>query len=216
MKDRKFTEAEIINFLRQEFTPTSLEVRVGIGDDTAVIKKNDYYWLLTKDLLLENVHFLLAAHPPFLLGRKSLNVNVSDVAAMGGRPRWCLLGLGISNKVGRTWLKEFLAGFKTAAREAGIELLGGDLSRSTRLFISVTLIGESKSPVLREGARPGDILYVSGSLGEAALGLQLLKKGHRLGENPGLDYFLKRFLDPAPAVALGSRNSQGWFRFSDD
>jgi len=202
MKSKEFTEAQLISFLRHEFSPTSPDVILGIGDDTAVIKKEDGYWLLTKDLLLENVHFLLAAHPPFLLGRKSLNVNISDIAAMGGRPCWALLGLGISRRLDLAWLKEFLAGFKAAAKEAGVELVGGDLSRSPRLFISVTLIGESQSPVLRAGAKPGESIYVSGSLGEAAFGLQLLKKGHRLRETPELEVFLERFLDPAPQLSL--------------
>ncbi|RLE02621.1 MAG: thiamine-phosphate kinase [Candidatus Aminicenantes bacterium] len=202
MKIREFTEAQLINFLHDEFAAASPEVTLGIGDDTAVIHQDDGYWLLTKDLLLENVHFRLAFHPPFLLGRKSLNVNISDIAAMGGRPAWALLGLGIPKKVNLAWLKEFLAGFKAAAREAGVELVGGDLSRSSHLFISVSLIGETKSPVFRAGAKPGEFIYVSGALGEAALGWQLLKKGHRLGETPELENCLQRFLDPTPQLSL--------------
>lgn len=205
---REFKEEDIIKFLQQKFKGQTNEVLVGIGDDTAIIKAGKRYLLLTKDVLIENTHFLLKVHPPYLLGRKCLNVNVSDIAAMGGRPCYCLLGLGISNKIDWTWIEEFFAGFKSAATEVGLELVGGDLSRSSLVMISVTLVGESKFPVLREGAKPGDLIYVSGYLGEAALGLKLIKNGYILGKNKEVDYFIRRFLDPAPDLYLGQQLAQ--------
>ncbi|HDJ22751.1 MAG TPA: thiamine-phosphate kinase [Candidatus Aminicenantes bacterium] len=202
---KDFNEDSIIKFLQQKFSSSTAKALVGIGDDTAVIKTGKSYLLLTKDLLIENTHFIFKVHPPYLLGRKCLNVNLSDIAAMGGKPNYCLIGLGLSNKVDWAWLQEFFAGVESATREFGLELVGGDLSRSSTVMISVTIVGKSKYPVLRSGAKPGDLIYVSGHLGEAAWGLKLLKKGYSLGKNKEIDYFIHRFLDPSPNLKLGQQ-----------
>ncbi|MGA2363792.1 MAG: thiamine-phosphate kinase [Candidatus Aminicenantales bacterium] len=178
-------------------------VRLGIGDDAAVVRSPKEL-LLTKDLLVEGVDFRRSLHPPRLLGRKSLNVNLSDIAAMGGRPLHAVLGLALPGETEREWLSEFLAGFREASREAGVALVGGDISEAREILISVTVTGEAGPFVPRSGARPGDLVFVSGSLGDAAAGLRLLKKGTRQGKNRAANPLIKAFLDPAPRLELGS------------
>lgn len=174
----------------------------GIGDDCAVLELPPGHLLLTsKDLLIEGVHFQLSWSDWRTLGRKSVAVNASDIASMGGTPRFLYLGLGVPDSVKVEELNLFLDGFLEAAAENGALLVGGDTCRSPGpLLISVTVEGSVlKSEVIRRsGARPGDGIYVSGTLGDSALGLRQLLKD----EKP--DKFLaRRHLDPQPRIALG-------------
>jgi len=203
MKLRSLRERELVAAIRREFSQPKRGLVLGIGDDAAVIQAARGGILLTTDLLIEHAHFTIDLHPPFLLGRKSLNVNVSDIAAMGGRPRFALLGLGLRRGLPEAWLGEFMAGFKEAAADVGVALIGGDISGSREICISVTLAGEGERFVRRSGARPGDLLFVSGAPGRAAAGLKLLKKGRRLGQDARADVLLRAFLDPVPGVGLG-------------
>jgi thiamine-monophosphate kinase len=123
---------------------------------------------------------------------------------MGGRPLHAVLGLALPGDTERRWLSEFLAGFREASREAGVALVGGDISEAREILISVTVTGEAGPFVPRSGARPGDLVFVSGSLGDAAAGLRLLEKGARPGKNRAAGPLLKAFLDPAPRLELGS------------
>ncbi|MFB0564492.1 MAG: thiamine-phosphate kinase [Candidatus Aminicenantaceae bacterium] len=208
MKLKTLEEEELISAIRREYSELSPEVIVGIGDDAAVIKFGKKHLIVTKDVLLEGVHFLVNLHPPYLLGRKSLYVNLSDIAAMGGVSKYSLLGLGLPPKTDPDWLKEYLSGFKSAADEQGVSLVGGDVSESKRISISVSVIGEGKKIIQRNGAEEEHLIFVSGSLGDAAQGLILLKKGYRLGDDERADVFLKAFLDPCPPVSLGSELSR--------
>lgn len=203
MRLRTLRERELVAAIRRYFPAAGRRIALGIGDDAAVIKAGGAELLLTTDLLIEDIHFTTAIHPAYLLGRKSMNVNVSDVAAMGGRPRFALLGLGLTAALGRRWVSDFFSGFKAAADDAGVALVGGDVSGSRKVCISVTLVGDAERSILRSGARPGDLIFVSGCLGQAAAGLRLLKRGVRLGRNPHADSLLKAFLDPEPQVGLG-------------
>jgi len=203
MKLDKLGERELLSVIRRHFTVPRKDVILGIGDDAAILEPGPGRLLVTKDLLVEGYDFILSLHDPRLLGRKSLNVNISDIAAMGGRPLYAVLGLGLSSETSLDWVVEFFAGFKEAGREAGVVLVGGDLSQSHHIFVSVTVIGRAKRAVLRSGARPGDHIFVSGSLGDSKQGLLLYKKGHRMGESAGTDHFLREFLDPKPQTALG-------------
>jgi len=200
---QNLTEKDLISALRKGFPARSPDVVLGIGDDAAVVKIGNSQVLLTKDLLIEDHHFKTVYHPPALLGRKCLNVNLSDIAAMGGRPRFALLGLGIPVKTDPRWGDEFLKGLKAAAREASVQLVGGDVSEAKKITISVSIVGTTKSFFRRDGARPGDRIFVSGSLGNAKYGFLLLKEGMRLGEDRKMDVFINSFLDPIPRLALG-------------
>lgn len=155
-------------------------VRVGMGDDAAVIRpRGGYEWVLTTDAFLENMHFLLAVHPPEAVGYKALARATSDLAAMGARPRYFLLNLALPPSCTERWFDRFLKGMSRAARSFGLVLVGGDTTRCPLVAINLTVIGEAHPgrTILRSGARPGDFLCVSGRLGEAEMGLQLLQGG---------------------------------------
>lgn len=171
-------------------------VSCGIGDDAASLEPTPgTLQLITSDMLLEGVHFDLAYTPPELLGRKSLAVNLSDMAAMGGRPRWFLLSLGIPESIQLDFLDSFVKGLLEIGAEYGVALVGGDTCSSRGgLVVSITLIGE-QSPdkvAYRRGARPGDFVCVTGTVGDSALGLAELRGGLRRG------HAVDRHLDPVP------------------
>lgn len=203
MKLHHLNEKQLIRAIREEFRGPHPGLTLGIGDDAAVIKTRGTNFVITKDLLIEDVHFILRYHPSRLLGRKSLSVNLSDLAAMGAFPKYALLGLGLPKRSETKWVREFFAGFKSAAKEYGVSLIGGDITRAQKVTISVTLLGEGKNIIRRDGAKPEDRLFVSGPLGEAREGLLLLKKGIQLGKNKQQNRMLKAFLDPKPRIELG-------------
>lgn len=183
---------------------TGTGVTTGIGDDCAVTGMTPGMQLLTStDMLLEDVHFRRSWHDPYRLGRKSLAVNISDIAAMGGIPRWATLSLGIPPGLPLDFLDEFTRGFLAMSGEYGVTLIGGDTCSSRQgLAISVTIMGEQlpECIVRRSGARPGDEIWVTGTLGDAAMGLRLVESG----ETEGHEYLLSRLLDPVPRTAAGT------------
>jgi thiamine-monophosphate kinase len=203
MRLRSLRERELVSAIRKEFAGAVVGLLTGIGDDAAVIRCAGARCLLTTDLLIEDIHFTSALHPPFLLGRKALNVNLSDIAAMGGRPRYALLGLALPPNVGKGWVEKFFAGFKEAAGEAGVGLAGGDISAAKKICLTVTVMGVVDRAVPRSGARPGDFICVSGNLGDSAAGLRLLRAGHKMGKSRKVESLLRAFLDPIPQIALG-------------
>jgi len=203
MRLKDLGERRIISGIRSLSGRRRSDIILGIGDDAAVVR-GPKKLLITKDLLVEDVDFRRRLHPPRLLGRKSLNVNLSDIGAMGGRPLHAVLGLALPGNLEAAWLTEFLAGFREAAKRARVALIGGDISRARRIVISVTVTGGAESFVPRSGARPGDWIFVSGTLGDAAQGLRLLKKGFRPGKDGPAGRLLKAFLDPEPRLELGA------------
>jgi len=196
-------ERGLIGLIRKVFPARGKSVLLGIGDDAAILRPGRKPIILTKDLLVEDVDFLRDRHPAFFIGRKSLSVNLSDIAAMGGTPRAALLGLGLPGDLGLDWIRAFLKGFASAGRDYGVDLIGGDISKSREIVVSVTLIGEGESLVTRSGARPGDGVYVSGTLGDAALGLALLNTGVEPRGRGSEAAVVKAFLDPTPQLVLG-------------
>jgi thiamine-monophosphate kinase len=177
---------------------------LGIGDDAALwTPSRGRTTILTCDWFLEGVHFLRAKHPPDAVGWKSLTRAASDVAAMGGRPRCFLLSLALPPTLTGKWLTEFLRGLRRAAKTLACELVGGDTTQRNEVLISVTVIGEIAAghAVVRSGARAGDGIYVSGTLGEAELGLRMLrrKRGMAKAENAAL----RKHLYPEARLELG-------------
>ena len=209
MRLRKLGERELLALIRRHFSVPRKDVVLGIGDDAAVINPGSGKLLVSKDLLVEDSDFIFRLQDPRLLGRKSLNVNLSDIAAMGGRALYSVLGLGLPKDISLDWVVEFFAGFKEAGREGGTVLIGGDISQAGKVLVSVTVIGKAAHPVLRRGARPGDAVFVSGVLGDAKQGLILYKRGCRPGRDKAADVFLKAFLDPRPRTELGRRLAAG-------
>lgn len=203
MKLQKLAERELISAIHKEFSQLREDIILGIGDDAAVIKQGRIPLILTTDMLVEDVDFIRKIHPAFYLGRKSLNINLSDIAAMGGRPKFALLGLGLPLRLDTAWVNNFFHGFKSAARLAGVALVGGDISESKKITISVTVVGQGKNIVQRNGGRHGHFLFVSGFLGDAKLGFLLMKKGYKFGDDRRADPLLRAFLDPVPQLLLG-------------
>lgn len=169
---------------------------VGIGDDCAVYRpagaREDL--LLTTDWLIEGVHFLRETHPAEAVGWKALARGLSDIAAMGGRPRICLLSLALAPWTTEEWVRAFFRGFRRLARASGVVLAGGDLARADRLACDIVVVGSAPrgKALLRSGARPGHEIYVSGKLGGSALGLATRR---------GAAW--RRHLRPEPRLALG-------------
>lgn len=181
--------------------PPSGSVITGIGDDAAVTSLSPGMQLLTStDMLLEDVHFRRSWHDPFSLGRKSLAVSISDIAAMGGMPRWALLSLAIPEDLPLEFIDDFMRGFLAFASESGVTLIGGDTCSSrSGLTISVTIMGEQHPGLIvrRSGALPDDDIWVTGTLGDAALGLKLVEEAV-VGVSANQ---LSRLLDPVPRVS---------------
>jgi thiamine-monophosphate kinase len=180
------------------------QLPLGVGDDAALFSPSrGHQTILTCDWFLEGTHFLQDLHPPDSVGWKCLARATSDVAAMGGTPKCFLLSLALPDTHTGKWLNEFLGGLRRAARRLGCDLAGGDTTKQKDIHISVTVIGEVRAgqSVLRSGARPGDLFYVSGRLGEAELGLRMLRRRSR--PNRSRDPFLRKHLYPEPRLALG-------------
>jgi len=176
--------------------PRNADVRVGIGDDGAVFAPSPgMEYVVTVDMLVEGRHFS-AGCDPRALGHKALAVNLSDLAAMGAAPRWATLALGLP-AADEGWLAAFSAGFFALAERHGLDLIGGDTTRSPQLTIAVTALGEVPSGVAmyRATARADDDIWVSGELGSAALALT----------HPEIGAAATRLNEPEPRVELGER-----------
>jgi thiamine-monophosphate kinase len=159
----------------------------GIGDDAAVVNQSaNRDLVITTDLLIEGIDFYRDAAPARVLGHKALSVSLSDIAAMGARPFWSLLSIGVPKAIWHDDFKEkFFAGYFELADRYGVTLTGGDVSEANEgIVIDSIVLGEvlGGAAVLRSGAQPGDQIYVTGTLGGAAAGLKLVEMGARLGE----------------------------------
>ncbi|MFA6261494.1 MAG: thiamine-phosphate kinase [Bacteroidia bacterium] len=185
----------------------------GIGDDAAVIKTGDTCMVVTTDMLLEGVHFDLSYFPLKHLGYKAVTVNLSDICAMNAVPKQITISMGVSSKFSVEALEELYAGIHLACDRFSIDLIGGDTCSSRQgLVLNITAIGEAKEEnlVYRSGAKAGDLLCVSGDLGGAYVGLQLLEREKRVFlANPeaqpdleGHDYIIERQLKPEPRKDL--------------
>ena len=153
----------------------------GIGDDCCVFKTStELVSLLTTDMLVEQVHFLLEVIPPYQLGRKSLAVNMSDIAAMGGTPKEAAISVAIPDTVDLDYLDALYDGMKSMAKEFEVNILGGDTTSSPGpLIINIALLGEAREEevLYRSGAKVGDVVFLTGPVGSAAAGLDIMLKG---------------------------------------
>ncbi len=201
MKLRDLGEFGVIDRLRA-LVGEPPEGEVWLGDDAAVLRAPAGTILFTADLLVEGVHFDLELTGPEDLGYKSIAVNVSDVAAMGGTPRRALVSLTLRPGMELEWIEALYKGMRAASDRFGMAVVGGDISSGACLVISVALLGNpaGRRVIERRGARPGDAVCVTGTLGASAAGYRLLRAGRRdaLRERPDLK---EAHLRPSPRVA---------------
>jgi len=200
-------EFGLIEHLTRNFglhQPSSLK---GVGDDAAVIDNNGFLTVVSTDMLVEGIHFDLMYFPLKHLGYKSVVVNLSDIYAMNAQPRQVTVSIAISNRFSVEGLEELYEGIRLACEHYGVDLVGGDTTSSLKgLIISITAIGQGEKGKMtyRSGAKPGDLLCVTGDLGASYLGLQILEREKQLYlSNPGIQpdleeqqYIVGRFLKP--------------------
>ena len=200
-------EFGLINHLTKHFQPTQPSTLKGIGDDAAVLDFQDTKTLISTDLLIEGVHFDLAYMPLKHLGYKAVVVNLSDICAMNAKPTQITVSIAVSNRFTVEALEELYAGIQVAAKMYNVDVVGGDTTSSTSgLIISITALGiaQPKAIVYRNGAQENDLLVVSGDLGAAYMGLQVLEREKQVflvnpNNQPDLDnytYLIERQLKP--------------------
>lgn len=202
-----FGEFGLIKHLTEKFSLRQSSSELSVGDDAAIINPDGKIVVVTTDVLAEGVHFNLGYVPLKHLGYKAVVVNLSDIAAMNATPTQILVSLAVSNRFPVEALDEIYEGIKLACGKYGVDLVGGDTTSSTSgLVMSITAIGMENSDkiVTRKNAKPNDLLVVSGDLGGAYLGLQILEREHAVflanpnmqPEMEGYDYILERQLKP--------------------
>ena len=195
-------ELEALGLLRRMFGSKDEKVLLGLGDDCAVLELNPQKLLIAStDTVVQNTHFFIDKIRPEQIGKKAVAVAVSDIAAMGGKPRFILSSIGFKRETSQLFLKSVLNGIEGACLDFNIELVGGNLAGSETLFIDVTALGEINSGdvVKRSGATVGEDIYVTGTLGDSTLGLEFLKASKRC------ESLINKHLEPAPRLNIGER-----------
>ena len=195
------SEFDFIENIRNRFSLSK------IGDDCAVLPKDSKTDLvITTDLLIEDIDFRTEWSKPEFIGHKALAVSLSDVAAMGAKPVWAMLSIGVPEAVWKTdFVERFYDGYMNLAKKFNVELIGGDVSRTPdKIVIDSMAAGEVEKgkAVLRSNAKVGDLIYVTGSLGAAAMGLKLLESGEKYNDSPDKNILLRQ-LAPNPQTKIG-------------
>ena len=199
MRLRDLGEGALIERIRERFQSSA--VTVGIGDDAAILELPAGHSLVCcSDLVVEDTHFIRGMHPPDSVGYKAVAANVSDVGAMGGIPMYFVISLAVPGDLELAWFDEFYGGVQRACNDFSVSLAGGDTSSAKSIFVDVAMIGRvpKGAAVRRSGAKPGDGIYITGSLGASSLGLDLLRTGET--DAPAV----KRHLYPEPRHRVGS------------
>ncbi|MCX6345779.1 MAG: thiamine-phosphate kinase [Armatimonadetes bacterium] len=216
-------EAALINLIRDKYcAEPGDDLALGIGDDAALILCGDHYLVVTTDMLVENTHFRMDINDAYLLGWKSVVVNISDVAAMGGEPTYAFVSIGLPD-IDVKIVEEIYAGMRDASAAFGSVIAGGDTVGSENgIVINVTQLGkvEIDKAVRRDGAKPGDAIIVTNTLGDSRTGLELLLKlgmddARRVGS-----FLVERHLKPEPRVfearaAVGTGKTHSMMDLSD-
>lgn len=181
MKISQFSEFKLIKRISKQFPKKLPKGIVGIGDDCAVFPgSGNKSYLVSTDSLVEDIHFLVGKMSAAALGYKSVIVNISDIAAMGGTPKFALLSLALPKNTGLTWVKYLIKGIKEGCEEHKVILLGGDTTASKKnIFINITIIGEAdKNKIkLRSMAKVDDIICLTANIGDSGVGLRLMREG---------------------------------------
>jgi thiamine-monophosphate kinase len=200
------------------------DVIVGIGDDVAVLRGRGGEWILAKvDSQVEGVHFKREAISPHQLGRRALTINLSDIAAAGGRAEWALVSLALPTDTEVTWVDQFYQGMMEEGSRFGVAIVGGNMARlETAVFIDVFVLGHVRPEhlLLRSGAVPGDRVLVTGTLGDSTAGLSLLQDPALSIPSPEREMLLSRHFTPTPrlseaGIIAGSGLATGMIDLSD-
>jgi len=209
MKVSEIGEFGLIDLLAKmiadaQINSLALDLLIGIGDDAAAWKCTDVVQLATVDSMVQDIHFSLETTTWQDLGWKSLAINLSDIAAMGGVPRYALVALSLPPETEVADVSALYQGMMELARQFNVAIVGGNISRSMEVSVTITVIGNSASQAIlkRSAARPGDIIAVTGYPGSAAAGLEMLSKKLRF-KSPAAKYFKDAFLRPAPRITEG-------------
>lgn len=206
MQLKKVGEFGLIDIISKQAAGPHPSVIKGIGDDAAVVKAAaNQCLLITTDILKEGVHFKKNSTSPYLLGKKSISVNLSDIAAMGGSPLYYLVSISAPAGTSLEFVKKLYQGMDKQAQRFNTFLLGGDtVSSRDTISISITLLGKApkENIVYRKGAKKGDLIYVTGFLGDAALGLLMIENYSRI---PGRNPLVRKHLDPVPRIEEGKQ-----------
>lgn len=203
----KWSERALIQNIRKVCSQSTEGLLKGIGDDCCEITGSGS-WLISTDTLVDSVHFDRSWHPPHLLGRKSVAVNLSDIAAMGGRPYFVLFSLCLPVDLEGKWINQWLNGALEILQEFDTQLIGGDTVKGRELVLTVTVLGKpvGHGSIYRSGAGIDDTIWVSGALGSAGAGLELLaakKKGHEIQDVGRWQNLVDAHLNPVPHVSFG-------------
>ena len=169
------SERDVINTLQKIFATSDSRVRVGIGDDAAVVTTQSQS-IITSDMAVEDVHFKLEWSSAFDIGRKITAANVADILSMGAQCDYLTASVALTGDETMQWIENLARGMKREADAAGALIVGGDIARGPKIVISMTAVGSSQSPILRSGAQAGDGLYLSSLTGWSAAGLELLTR----------------------------------------
>ena len=169
------SERDVINALQKIFATSDSRVRVGIGDDAAVVTTQPQS-IITSDMAVEDVHFKLEWSSAFDIGRKITAANVADILSMGAQCDYLTASVALTGDETMQWIENLARGMKHEADAAGALIVGGDIARGPKIVISMTAVGSAQSPILRSGAKAGDSLYLSSLTGWSAAGLELLTR----------------------------------------
>ena len=170
-----FQERDVISVLQKIFATADPRLSVGIGDDAAVVATSAQS-VITSDMAVEDVHFKLEWSSAFDIGRKITAANVADMLSMGGKCDYLTASVALTGEETLQWIENLARGMKHEADLAGALIVGGDIARGSKIVISMTAVGNSKSPILRSGAQVGDGIYLSSLTGWSAAGLELLTR----------------------------------------
>ena len=191
----------LIKRIRKKVNLYSKDIVVGIGDDAAVLKYDNKHYLLFKtDMLVQDVHFSLKYSTPEQIGAKAIEHNVSDIASMGGFPKFAIISLALPKNIEVEFVDRLYYGINKTAQEYKINIVGGDLSSSKKIMVSIALIGfvEKKYLALRNKAKVGDLIFCSGNVGSSSVGLGLLKRNKK-GES------IKKYIEPQSRLNLSRK-----------
>ena len=192
---------ELIKRIKSKITKFSNDVVVGIGDDAAVLKfDKNRYMLMTTDMLVENDHFSLKWSTPKQIGKKSMECNVSDIAVMGGIPKYALISLSLPKGIPLEFVDGFYNGIREVAKRYRIDIIGGDTTHSDEVVVNIAMVGfvEKEFLALRSKAKPGELIFVSGDIGKSTAGLELLR-GNEKGKS------IKPHLEPKCQLDLARK-----------